>query len=259
MSQYSGMWSTNPIPSHAHIRAMRGARQHPLLLDHVAGSEGAVDLLTLGFLGENYYHKERDNPPYHHRAPGSVPQLYVREGVAQRLLRIERLLRDFGYALYIHDAYRPVEVQSYFFEIYIPRMIQAEHPDWTIDRVENETRKYWSPSPRTFAEVDPLSPPPHATGGVIDVTLFDLTTGAVVDMGSPFDEVSIRSHPEYLELYPDRAHPRARDSRRMLYGAMRSEGFISHPNEWWHYGVGDQVSAFHSGEPYAVYGLMHIT
>jgi zinc D-Ala-D-Ala dipeptidase len=240
------------------MRQMRGARQHPILHESKESKELPLDLLEIGIRGANYYHQEHDNPPYHHRAPGSIPHLFVREGIGERLLRVERKLQGDGYALYVHDAYRPVAVQAYFYHHFVPNQIRLAHPDWSEEEIMNETRKYWSPSPDTLDEIDIHSPPPHATGGVVDVTLFDLKSGHVVDMGSPFDEVSERSHPEYLELHSEIDLPEARLLRRRLYFSMRKEGFVPHPNEWWHYGFGDQVSAFHSGQPHAVYGLMRV-
>lgn len=72
-----------PIPDQTQLRLRRGARQHPINLGSVENQERAVDVRMHGIAGENYYFST-NNPPYMHRAPGSISELYVRDGILER-------------------------------------------------------------------------------------------------------------------------------------------------------------------------------
>lgn len=249
-----------PIPDQATIRRMVGARKHPILLSSEENDEVGVNLLQCGIAGENYYHRT-DNPPYLHSAPGSIAELYVRSGILERLFCVNKKLTERNMELYVFDAYRPVEVQTYFHDVWVPQYLHATHPDWSEVHVREEVSKYWASGFASKREIDPLSPPPHATGAVIDLTLRYRDTGELLDMGGDFDVVAPVSFADHLERKGDEGkltakEIRARDNRRVLYFAMSTEGFVVHPNEWWHFGHGDQVSAFHSGEPHAVYSTL---
>lgn len=252
-----------PIPDQSLARMRRkGARSYPINLDAPENKERAIDVRTRGIAGENYYNS-KENPPYWHSAPGSTPALFVREGVLNRLLRVNELLSPFGYELFLFDAYRPVEVQNYFHDTWVPNYLREKFPDWSPERVSEEVGKYWAKGAANSEEIDPLSPPPHATGGVVDLSLRDKQSGEHLFMGSAFDEVSSISYVDYFEEEGAQrelteSEQIARANRRILYSAMTEMGFTVNPNEWWHFGFGDQLSAAISGAPHAVYSVMKI-
>lgn len=253
-----------PIPDMTPLRAKRrGARTHPVDLSASENHERAVDARTFGIAGENYYHREGDNPPYHHRAPHSIPELFVREGVLLRLLRANEILAPYGCELFLFDAYRPVEVQNYFFDEWVPTTLRAEHPEWSEAEIDQERRRYWAKGAPSSEEVDPLSPPPHATGGVVDLSLRFLGSGELLFMGSPFDAIDESSYADHLERLSvvrtllEREEEALRN-RRLLFWTMNEVGLVGNPNEWWHYGYGDQLSSILSGVENAVYSKMDI-
>jgi hypothetical protein len=94
-----------PIPDMTKLRAKRTAARYPLRLDAPENNERAVDVRLNGIMGENYYYRE-DNPPYWHRAPGSIPELYVREGILARLSKVNDLLSSLGYELFLFGSAR---------------------------------------------------------------------------------------------------------------------------------------------------------
>ncbi len=240
----------------------RGARQHPLDIYSLENQEKAHDVREYDIAGDNYYHRE-DNPPYMHRAPNSIPELYVREGVLSRLIKVNERLRRFGCELYLFDAYRPVLVQNYFHDVWVPQYLRDVHADWDEEKIKAETGKYWAKGAPSADAVDPLSPPPHSTGGVVDLTFRYIARNELAFMGSAFDEVSSVSFADYFEREADirlltAAEEEARTNRRLLYSAMTEEGFTVNPNEWWHFGVGDQLSAILSDAPHAVYSLLKV-
>jgi D-alanyl-D-alanine dipeptidase len=68
----------------------------------------------------------------------------------------------------------------------------------------------------------------------VDLTLVDLATGAVVDMGGTYDETTPRSHPAYpVTTGLQRWH------RELLREALEREGFQRIADEWWHFDFRD--------------------
>ncbi len=255
-------WKDTPIPDQQAIRATRGYRAHPILLASDENQELALDLLLHGIAGENYYAHEH-NPPYFHAAPGAIKELYVREGVFQRLMRVNSSLAKIDLELYVFDAYRPPEVQNYFHDVWVPAFLKKRNPEWSDEMIRKEVGKYWAAGVSDISDIDPLSPPPHATGAVVDLTLRQRGSGALLHMGSEFDSVKAISYADHFEhelvrrtLTPSEVV--ALNNRRTLYHAMSAEGFVVNPTEWWHFGVGDQMSAFHSGGSPAVYSLLRL-
>jgi D-alanyl-D-alanine dipeptidase len=251
-----------PIPDMTKLRAKRTAARYPLRLDAPENNERAVDVRLNGIMGENYYYRE-DNPPYWHRAPGSIPELYVREGILARLSKVNDLLSSLGYELFLFDAYRPVEVQTYFHDHWVPEYLRKKFPEWSEAQIIEEVGSYWAKGAPSIAEIDPLSPPPHATGGVVDLTLRSVRTKDLLFMGSSFDEVSPISFADHFEAEGEKrtltmSEELALMNRRILYSVMTEAGFAVNPNEWWHFGYGDKLSASLTEAPFAVYSILKI-
>jgi D-alanyl-D-alanine dipeptidase len=87
---------------------------------------------------------------------------------------------------------------------------------------------------------DPARGSIHSFGMAVDVTLID-ATGRELDMGSGFDEMSIKSHPA-LEAEQFTAGTLTRpqvQARETLRRAMAAGGFSGIATEWWHFNFGD--------------------
>lgn len=81
----------------------------------------------------------------------------------------------------------------------------------------------------------------HSFGMAVDITLVD-RHGRELDMGSPFDDLSERSHPALEGAMRARgelteAHV---DNRRLLRASMLEGGFNGINSEWWHFDCGDR-------------------
>jgi D-alanyl-D-alanine dipeptidase len=218
------------------------------------GEARLVDLVGYGLAGFNYYFSET-NPPYYHRAPGAIPDLLVRPRVAEMLAAINEEIAVAGLELFVFDAYRPVAVQAYFHDHWVPSFLRARHPEKSDDWIRAETRKFWAP-PAEDARLA-VAPPPHSTGGAVDLTLRFIKTKIPLEMGGAFDDVTERSHPDFYESASAGEGftvAQARQNRRLLRSLMSRRGFVGHPNEWWHYSFGDQMWAALSGRPAALYG-----
>lgn len=73
----------------------------------------------------------------------------------------------------------------------------------------------------------------HSRGTAIDVTLID-AQGTILDMGTGFDEMNVRSHPYHPEV------PEAAQRNRLLLNAIMSGGgFSGIATEWWHFELPD--------------------
>lgn len=81
----------------------------------------------------------------------------------------------------------------------------------------------------------------HSFGMAVDVTLVD-ASGRELDMGTPFDDLTERSHPALeRELLARgqllRGHV---DNREILRDAMIGSGWLGITREWWHFDGGDR-------------------
>ena len=96
-----------------------------------------------------------------------------------------------------------------------------------------------TPAAAYFA--DPAKGSIHSFGMAVDVTLRD-AQGRESDMGSGFDEMSLRSHPmldaEHLALGVLSAAQVT--ERGWLHEAMARGGFRAITTEWWHFDHGDR-------------------
>lgn len=183
-----------------------------------------------------------DRAEYHlWGVPGSLPRSWLRQGVAERLRRVADGLPG-GLGLVVWDGYRPLEVQSALYRAYLTELA-AVHPDMPADALEDAAARFVTPPSRSL-----LAPPPHLTGGAVDLTLAD-SDGAVIELGTGFDAFVEEAVTRALEPEPGRW----RDGRRLLFWAMHAEGFTNYPEEWWHFDFGDQFWGLVHDRP-AIYG-----
>ncbi|CTQ48330.1 M15 family metallopeptidase [Jannaschia donghaensis] len=230
-----------------------GYRDHAVDLADPRNADAMADVRTFGIAGENAYHTP--TAPYHERVEGSTPDLLLRRPLIDLLTGVNARLADYDLELWVFDAWRPIAVQNHFHDHWMPATLRATYPDWDSARIATETEKYWARG--ADGAIDPLSPPPHATGGAIDLTI-RRTGGAELFMGTIFDDVSEASNTDALEADPTGlafSHREARANRRLLYWLMVDAGFVNNPTEWWHFSLGDQMWARISGAPAAYYSV----
>lgn len=223
--------------------------------------EALVSIPSEHFSCESPHPYMAEGAPY-----GECNPFFVREGVLARLYHAQALLdgRSPGWRLHVFDGYRPIAVQAYMVDVERKRVATRmglnhdclSHED--EDVVMQSVFSLWSRPSR-----DPKAPPPHATGGAIDVSLVD-ASGTTVEMGSAFDELSPRSYPDhYLHDMSDFGRT-AHAHRLLLKDVMESVGFKRLSHEWWHFSYGDQmwsllsyVQGGEQGEPVpACYGAV---
>lgn len=164
----------------------------------------------------------------------------TREGVARRLVAAAESLPS-GLRLGVVEAWRAPSIQRRMHEE-TRRRLRAEHPEWDpryLGRVAN----------RFSAPMDPHAPPPHTTGGAVDVHLAD-ASGAPLEFIRPYELMDPRAAPARAPGLS----PEAERNRALLREAMLGAGFTNYPMEWWHWSFGDQAWAYRGGHPEALYG-----
>jgi D-alanyl-D-alanine dipeptidase len=148
---------------------------------------------TNNFLGEQFYSQAR---------------AFLQRPAAEGLVRVHRSLRELGYGLLIHDAYRP----------------------WYV------TKMFWDATPQEHRDfvADPAKGSRHNRGCAVDLSLYDLKTGAVIEMASGYDEFSHRAYPNYPG-----GTSLQRWHRQLLRRVMEEQGFRVFEVEWWHFDYRD--------------------
>jgi zinc D-Ala-D-Ala dipeptidase len=180
---------------------------------------------------------------------GSFGPWFLRGSVRDRLLEAQRRLgaERMGWRLHLLDAWRPLAVQAFMVE-YTDRLISQSNPELDVEARRARVFSFWAQPSE-----NPNTPPPHSTGGAVDLTLVD-AQGCTVNMGSPFDEPTERSHPNHFANVTDAAGREAHANRELLNRVMCNAGFVRNPHEWWHFSYGDRAWAREHGLEVARYG-----
>lgn len=186
-------------------------------------------------------------PMYHERGVAAAPTVIcVRRRVLDALRGAAAGLPP-GIDILVWDGLRPLETQAGIVEAF-KMSLPEEGRDEVIER-------YLSPPPES-EQAFLRSPPPHATGGAVDVTLCD-ASGTALHLGAEFDQFDETA---WLAYYEDPDHcadgdaVHWRERRRMLYWAMLGAGFAPYPWEYWHYEIGTMVAAVFYDRSCAEYG-----
>lgn len=177
--------------------------------------------------------------------PGAETTLLLRQGAYMRLRQAAESLPA-GIALCLFDGFRPLSVQRHLYEGFW-KEVAREHPTWDDDAIRAQVQQFVAvPNPNRDA------PPPHRTGGAVDVYLVDTTTGVPLPMGTEADEISPRSVTGWYETQPTEPFTQ---NRRLLYHVLTAQGFTNYHGEWWHFDFGNQRWANVAGEASACYGI----
>ncbi len=132
------------------------------------------------------------------------PKAFMQRPAAEALVRANTWLKEQGYGLLIHDAYRPWYVTKMFYDA--------------------------TPEDKKIFVANPANGSRHNRGCAVDLTLYDLETGAVIEMVGGYDEFTERSYPFYVG-----GTSLQRWHRALLKKAMNMQGFTVYRYEWWHF------------------------
>lgn len=124
---------------------------------------------------------------------------------AQAVARASKAAQVEGCGLTIFDAYRP----------------------WRV------TKQLWDATPagpKKNYVANPRRGSKHNRGCAVDLSLYDLRSGQLVEMPSEFDDFSEKAHRDFTG-----ASPAAIANRARLQRYLEAEGFVGLSNEWWHF------------------------
>ena len=151
------------------------------------------------------------------RAVYTEARAFLQKPAAEAVVRVHKKLKKLGLGLMIFDGYRPWSVTKLFWE------------------VTPEDKRKFVANPKTGSR--------HNRGCAVDLSLFDLKTGKLVEMPTDFDDFTDQASPTY-----DGATKIQKKNRDLLRRMMETEGFTVNRNEWWHFDYKDW-------ENYAIYDI----
>ena len=144
-----------------------------------------------------------------------LEEAYLRPEAANKLVLAQKKLQAYNasYSLYIFDATRPRRIQQRL---------------WDESDLPIEERSKYIAHPQRGSI--------HNYGMAIDLGIWVDGQG-LLDMGTPFDDFSVRSHIDSEDslLSVGALKPTQVQNRRLLREVMTSSGFLSLSSEWWHF------------------------
>ena len=129
-------------------------------------------------------------------------ECWLRPEAAKALLIIQKELLKNNLSLFFFDCYRPLEAQ----------------------------KELWNIFPNPSYVTPPSRGSMHNRGLAVDLTVMDLKSMRLLDMGTDFDFFGKRAHQDNVGLPKD-----ILENRKLLRNIMALAGFKSIRTEWWHY------------------------
>jgi D-alanyl-D-alanine dipeptidase len=199
-----------------------------------------VRLESVGVAYESHHARtDGGNWPYRRPIDGACKDMWLRKTAAEMLARVNRRLAPFGAELFVLDGYRTIECQRGLWDFFVDegkRLGAADPETYALEHVFD---------PRPFKADDPSTWPAHVCGASVDLTLRDLATHELLDMGVRFEDICAASANDYFEreLLASRitGNDRRLWNRRLIHWAMSAEGFLNDPFVFWHYDWGNQL------------------
>jgi len=219
----------------------------PIDREDVRGLEPLIPLESVGVGFESYYARtDGQNPPFGRAIEGSSKDIWLRKSVAEKLERVNELLRPFDAELFVFDGHRTVACQQGLWNFYYEKA-RHEKPAGN----EQEHRAYarqFVVDPASFDENDYQTWPAHTNGAAVDLTLRDSMTGELLEMGARIEvdadiDASAGDYFERQLLAGNVAEDDVRlQNRRLLNWAMTSEGLLNETAKvFYHYDWGNQI------------------
>jgi zinc D-Ala-D-Ala dipeptidase len=211
------------------------------LIEIVECNEPLVAIPLERFAVESPHPYQKLGANYNGRSP-----YYLRERVLVALIKAQTILqnRHPNWRIKIFDAYRPTEVQQFMVNYAFATLIRDRNLN--LEQLSpQQQQNIWEDVYQFWAipSNDPKTPPPHSTGAAIDITLVD-ADGITLDMGAEIDEIGERSHPNYYANSNNEREQIYHQRRELLKEVMTTVGFCRHPQEWWHFSLGDRMWAW---------------
>ena len=163
----------------------------------------------------------------------------LRASVAEMICRAAQSLPD-GLRLQIVEGYRPIAVQRAMFRHSLEQA-RRKMPNANERAIRIEAGRYSAPP-------DAATPPPHLTGGAVDLEIIG-AEGVRLDFTSPFDLLD-NTHAAFDA---PGLSDEARKNRDLLKSVLEPTGLTNYADEWWHWSYGDNGWALRVGADKAIY------
>lgn len=134
--------------------------------------------------------------------PKNTNQTYLVKDAANALVKVAEELEKIGMGILVWDAYRP----------------------------HSATVKFWKLIHDERYVANPTKGSGHNRGIAIDMTLYKLSSGDLIEMPTGFDNFSETAHHDFMHLNKEKVN-----NRSILKTVMEKNGFQSFQTEWWHY------------------------
>ena len=125
-----------------------------------------------------------------------------------------------GYSLILYDAYRPQRAVDFFIQ-------------WSKNLNDTINKRIYYPNTKK-SELFELGyiayKSGHSRGSTVDVSLIEISTNKLLDMGTIFDYFGVESH-----TFFDDISEKQKSNRLILYEIMSNNGFKNYSKEWWHF------------------------
>jgi len=178
-----------------------------------------------------------DKPQFSYRR-----ETLIRKTVGEKLCQAAGLFPA-GIYLAVLEGWRAPVIQQRMYRTMWDKF-RAKHPGWSEAALRRETNKFVAPMRLDV-------PPPHTTGGALDVALLD-RDGNTLDMISPYAANDSKGFP----MAAPALSLKAKRNRELLAGVLVSVGLTNYPSEFWHYSYGDQGWAYRGSHQQAIYGAI---
>ena len=162
-----------------------------------------------------------------------LPRIFVlREGQIAGFIDAARRLNRRGWVMHVEDGYRTRTMQKdvgllpMIFDAVLRKVI------WEIEGRTPEPDFLFKRLLTLVAQIPKTAP--HMAGAAIDISVLDRDTGAEVDRGGPYIELS-----ELTPMDSPFVSQQAQRNRQEITAIMRESGFVEYPYEFWHYGSGE--------------------
>jgi len=149
-----------------------------------------------------------------------APKAILTTEATLALLVVQNELKKFGIGLKVYDAYRPQKAVNHFVR-------------WSKDLKDMKRKELYYPTvekKNLFDEGYIAKKSGHSRGSTVDLTLIDLESKKVLDMGSTFDFFGKPSWLNYHNITIEQ-----KTNRMLLNFVMLKYGFKSYAQEWWHF------------------------
>lgn len=130
-------------------------------------------------------------------------EAFLRYGTLMKLAEAARRLEGYGYGIVIWDAYRPVYAQQMLWDI--------------------------CPDP-AYVSKPGTGSQSHCRGIAVDLSLYELQSGELLEMPTGFDDFSALADRDYIDCSDE-----ARANAILLETVMEECGFKPYRGEWWHF------------------------